>query len=177
MKSSYIFVYINARIGLSDFDGRNNGFDIPRLDMAIQSITLSRYFSFPTKRTLSLPISHCILAFSHVYNKKCSLLLVVYIWSYEKHLNYYHDIFDWLLCVYWSIFSADSFWQVGRPGGWATSFLFVVDCPSESHTIYSIIDSFSGVTFFLKVIHNHWFFHLWDQNVDPFSKLFSLGLN
>ena len=36
------------------------------------------------------------------------------------------------------------------PGGWATSFLFVVDCPCKLHTIYSIIDSSSGETFFLK---------------------------
>ena len=30
----------------SDFDGRNNGLDIPRLDMATQIITLFGYFSF-----------------------------------------------------------------------------------------------------------------------------------
>ena len=30
----------------SDFDGQNNGLDIPRLDMATQIITLFGYFSF-----------------------------------------------------------------------------------------------------------------------------------
>ena len=37
----------------SDFDGRKNGLDIPRLDMATQTVTLFGYFSFPAKRTLS----------------------------------------------------------------------------------------------------------------------------
>ena len=45
-------------------------------------------------------------------------------------------------------FSADSFRQVSR----RLSDLFVVDCPSKLHTLYSIIDSLSGVIFFFKVI-------------------------
>ena len=46
------FVCIDVRIVL-DFDGRNNGLAIPRLDMATQTLTLFEYFSFPAKRTLS----------------------------------------------------------------------------------------------------------------------------
>ena len=37
----------------SVFDGRNNGFDIPRLDMATKTVTLFGYFSFISKRKLS----------------------------------------------------------------------------------------------------------------------------
>ena len=58
------------------------------------------------------------------------------------------------------------------PGDWATNFLFVVDCPSKLHTIYSIINSLSGETFYFKVIHN-----LCNQNFDPFSKLSILKWN
>ena len=56
----------------SDFDRRNNGFDIPRLDMATQTTTLFGYFSFPEhydlyykfgQFLLSLPVSLCILTF------------------------------------------------------------------------------------------------------------------
>ena len=42
-----------SELTVSDFDGRNNGFDILRLDMVTQTITMFRYFSFPAKRTLS----------------------------------------------------------------------------------------------------------------------------
>ena len=37
----------------SDFDGQNNGLDIPRLHMATQTIAFYGYFSFLAKRTLS----------------------------------------------------------------------------------------------------------------------------
>ena len=77
--------------------------------------------------------SACFSLFFHVFNKKFSFLTVTDIWSYGKHL-----IFDTrLLCGQWSIFS-------GRcPRGWTTRFLFLVDCPSKLHTIYSVIDSLS----------------------------------
>ena len=99
------------------------------------------------------PVFRCILAFFHVYKKKRSFLIVVYIWPYRKHLTYNHDVYVWLLCGYWSSISADSFLQVSRR-----------------------LEVFSGVSFFFKMIHNFWFFHLWNQNFDPSSKLFSLGL-
>ena len=53
--------------------------------------------------------------------------------------------------------------DIRYPGCWATSFLFVVWCPSSLHTIYSIIDIFSAAAFFFKEIYNFWFFHLWNQ--------------
>ena len=51
---------------------------------------------------------------------------------------------------------------------------FVFDCHSKLHTIYGIIDSSSGDTFFWK-----WFtifFHFSNRKFDPFSKSISLGL-
>ena len=42
-----------SELTASEFDGRNNGFDIPRLNIATQVISLSGYFSFQAKRTLS----------------------------------------------------------------------------------------------------------------------------
>ena len=62
------------------------------------------------------------------------------------------------------------------PGSWAASLTFVFDWLFILETIYGIINSSSGVTFFLKVIHNFWFFHLWNHNFEPFSKRLSLGL-
>ena len=42
---------------------------------------------------LSLPVSRFIYAFSHVYNKKCSII-DSYIWSHGKHLVFDQDVFD-----------------------------------------------------------------------------------
>ena len=55
--------------------------------------------------------------------------------------------------------------EVGRP----VLFLPLIVIPSCIR-----IDSSSGVTFYFKVIDSFGFFHLWNQNVDPSSKLFSL---
>ena len=49
-----------SELTASDFDGRNNDFDIPRLDMATQTITLFGYLSFPAKRT---PYEHLDMSF------------------------------------------------------------------------------------------------------------------
>ena len=51
-ESMYSSIYM-FELTASDFDGRNNGFNIPRMHMATQTITLSGYFSFPAKQTLS----------------------------------------------------------------------------------------------------------------------------
>ena len=65
----------------------------------------------------------------------------------------WQDSLDQTLWVY--LFSW--FFLVGV-WGWTSSFLLVVDFPSKLQTIHSIKDSLSGVAFFLKVIHNFWFF-------------------
>ena len=115
--------------------------------------------------------------FFHVYNKKCSFLIVVFIWSIREIPNLRPRCFYWLLCGYWSFFLL--ILSDRCPKGWASSFLFFVDCPSKLYTIYSIIDSFSAVTFFWKVIHNFWNFHLGNQMLTLFrnsslSVLFNL---
>ena len=93
-----------------------------------------------------LPVSRCIY-------KKCSFVIAVYIWSYGKHLTYDQNAVECLLCGYWSIFSAESFWPVSRRLGDQFSFC-LCDYLSKLHMIYSLIDSSSGLTFFLKVIHS-----------------------
>ena len=56
----YSIVYMSESIS-SDCDGRNNGLEIPQLDMAIQTITLSGHLSFQAfsyllSKTIQLPL-------------------------------------------------------------------------------------------------------------------------
>ena len=86
-------------------------------------------------------LSRCILAFSHIYNKKCSFLIAVYIWSYGKHLTYDQDtfivnFFSWVFLV--------GVQEVGR------SVLFL------SYNVPPcckwFMDSLAGVTLFLRCL-------------------------
>ena len=71
------------------------------------------------------------------------------------------DLFNWLFLA--------GAQEAGRP-----VFFLSLIVPPTLHTIYSVIDNFSGVTFYFKVICDFWFFRLWKQNWRFFDRSYYL---
>ena len=88
----------------SDFDRRNNGFDIPQLDMATQTITLSGYFSFPAMSFHSCSSCRFLVCLRlHI----CKIFLIVNKTTqhedpYNKLASFLHNLFTFSACFSFS---------------------------------------------------------------------------
>ena len=100
-----------------DFDGRKTGFDIQRLDMASQTITLFGYFSFQVNQEVFLhKFFGCFSACFSVFFMGFVTFITrnVHFWQlptidHVRNPKHSTKTNKYLSMVYWSVFSVDSF--------------------------------------------------------------------